>query len=53
MSRSEARILTAEGEHFGIFVSQMTLERAIIEGNNPVDENDFTLLAIFLEYCRV
>ncbi len=28
----------------------MTLERATIEGNSPVSENDFMLLDIFLEY---
>jgi hypothetical protein len=28
----------------------MTLERATIEGNSPVDENDFMLLDIFLKY---
>ena len=32
------------------FVSQMSLERATKEGNSPVGENDFTLLAILLEY---
>ncbi len=28
----------------------MTLERATKEGKSPVDENDFTLLDIFLKY---
>ena len=32
------------------FVSRNTLERGTREGNSPVDENDFVLLAIYLEY---
>ena len=50
MSDSEARAILAEGEHFGKDIKRSTLERGAIEGNSPVLENNFTLLAIFLEY---
>jgi len=39
-----------EGEHLGVLVRRMTLERATIEGNSPVFENHFALLVILLEY---
>ena len=39
------------GENHKI-VSRKTLERATIEGDSPVGENNFVLSAIYLEYLR-
>ena len=41
---------TFEGEEKGKGVSRNSLERDTRDGESPVDENPFTLLAIFLEY---
>ena len=42
----------AEGEYLDKVIKRSTLERGTIEGNSPVFKNNFTLLAVFLEYCR-
>ena len=38
------------GRKLGRVVNQMSLGRATIEGNSPVDENNFMLLDTLLEY---
>ena len=42
--------MVSEGEHVGEGVRRTTLEREAKEGESPVFENPFMLLAIFLKY---
>jgi len=39
-----------EGENLDILVSRRTLEKAAIDGDSPVGENQNALLVIYLEY---
>ena len=44
--------IASEGENLDERVKRSSLERDAIEGNSPVFENPFVLLAVLLEYLE-